>query len=113
MGERKYTLGGVPIIYITLVAVLGFFEYGKTVDGLLGGLLLAIVLTLLSLVGFMPIIGIILYWWLSGLVINWWSSFTGLSNASLTVSVAYWFTFIGVIILNIAITLLLILFLRD
>jgi len=113
MGEKKSSPGGATIIYIALITALGFFEYGKSLAGAFGGLLLAIIFTLLSLVGFIPVIGAVLFWWLSGSVINWWSNFTGLSNTSFTVSVAYWFAFIGVIILNIAITLVVILPIRD
>jgi len=112
MEEKKYSLGGVPIIYIALVTALGFFEYGRSIDGAFGGLLLALMFSLLSLVGFIPVAGIILFWWLSGAVISWWSGFTGLPGGSLTVSVAYWLASAGVIILNVAITLLIILLIR-
>jgi len=113
MGEKKYSLGGVPIIYIALVTALGFFEYGRSIDGAFGGLLLALMFSLLSLVGFIPVVGIILFWWLSGAAISWWSAFTGLTSTSLTASTAYWLAFIGVVILNIAITLVIILLIRS
>jgi hypothetical protein len=111
--EKKRTSAIGILTYILLITALGYFEYNKTVTGAFGGLLLALIFTLVSLVGLVPLVGILIFLWLSGVAISWWSNFTGLASNTLTVTVAYWLNLIGVILLNVVVTLLIVLYIRN
>lgn len=99
MGSKSL---GIPILYILLVAVVSYFEYGRTFDAFLGGLLLAVLFAVLSLIGLVPFVGIPLYILAAGPALQWFSGFTGLPTTGLTVSIAYWLSLISAAILNIA-----------
>jgi hypothetical protein len=85
---------------------LSCFEYGKTPDALLGGLLLATLFTVMSLTGLVPFAGVLLYLLAVDAMLKWFSDFTGLPNTGLTVAVAFWLATIGVVLLNIVILLI-------
>jgi hypothetical protein len=97
---------GTPVIYVVLVAVLAYFEYGKTLDALLGGLLLAMLLAIVSLFGLVPFAGVLLYLLVADAALKWFSDFTGLPNTGLTVAVAFWLAAVGAVVLNIAVSLI-------
>jgi riboflavin transporter FmnP len=103
MGSKNL---GIPILYILLVAVVSYFEYGRTFDAFLGGLLLAVLFAVLSLIGLVPFVGIPLYILAAGPVLQWFSGLTGLPTTGLTVSIAYWLSLISAVILNIAASLI-------
>jgi hypothetical protein len=99
------SVGGIYIIYVLLISALAFFEYGRTAAAAVGGLLLALLFVLISLFGFIPLIGLLIYWFAANWLLGWWSQFTGFSANTFTASVAFWFATIGTIVVNIIITL--------
>jgi hypothetical protein len=111
MGKKSAGIG-MPILYLMLIAVLAYFEYGKTLDALLAGLLLAVLFTIASLLALIPFAGFVVYLFAIHMVLDWFATFTGFPNTGLTVTVAYWLSIIGALIINLVITLLLVLYLR-
>jgi len=103
MGSKNL---GIPILYIILISVVSYFEYGKTFDAFLGGLLLAVLFVVLSLIGLVPFVGIPLYILVAGPALQWFSGLTGLPTTGLAVSIAYWLSLISAAILNIAASLI-------
>jgi len=103
MGSKSL---GIPILYIILISVTSYFEYGRTFDALLGGLLLAVLFAVLSLIGLVPFVGVPLYILAAGPALQWFSDLTGFPTTGLTVSIAYWLSLIGAAIFNIATSLI-------
>ena len=112
MGTKRSAGIGVPILYIILIATLAYFEYGRSVDALIAGLLLAVLLEIVALIAFIPFIGFIVYLFIINTVLNWFSTFTGFPNTGLTVSVAFWLGIVGAAVINLAVTLLAVLYLK-
>lgn len=60
------------VFWILFAGVLGFFVYGFTATGFMAGMLLAFVISVVSVIGIFPIIGVIIYWfWFAPYAINW------------------------------------------
>jgi len=95
-----------------LIATLAYFEYGRSVDALFAGLLLAVLLEITVLIALIPFIGFIVYLFIINTVLNWFSTFTGFPNTGLTITVAFWLTVIGAAIINLVTTLLTVLYLK-
>lgn len=104
---------GVPILYLVLVATLAYFEYGRTLDAALAGLLLAVLFEITAVVALIPFGGLIAYWFIINAILDWYTTFTGFPNSGLTISVAFWLGVIGAAIINVAISLLIVLYLKH
>lgn len=79
------SVGSGSLIFLILVFILGFFQYGQTLSGGLATVLLAIVFALFAIIGVVPILGLAFYayfslTWLMPQLIN----FTGTSESWLT-----------------------------
>ena len=88
--SRKSTyvagLGGSSWLFWLLFAgVLGFFVYGQTFAGFLGAVLIAFIVSIVSVIVLIPILGPFLYWfWLGPQAINWGLQLAGLQPTWLT-----------------------------
>ena len=73
-------------LYITvLVSSLGYFVYGRSIDGALGMILYYVMMGVAATIGFFPLVGFLIYIWVaSTYLIGFWSSFTGLETTLLT-----------------------------
>ena len=100
------------VIYPFLAFTLGYFQYGG-LDGGLAVLLYDIIIGFASLLGFIPIAGVLLYFMVAKFIITpWVLSFTGITESWVTSL----FFFLGLgssIIATIMSTLFLIAFLED
>jgi hypothetical protein len=67
---KKVTISLVPsgFFWVLVVFLLGFFEYGRTVAGGFATVLVAVAFSMLSLFGFIPILGLFIY---LGLANSW------------------------------------------
>ena len=73
------------VFWLLFAGVLGFFVYGMTMVGFMGGMLIAFIVSIVSVVGFIPILGPFLYWlWLGPSAINWGLQLAGLQATWLT-----------------------------
>ncbi len=111
MDSKRSAGMGVPILYLILISTLAYFEYGRTLDAALGGLLLAVLFEIATLVALIPFGGFVVYLFIINAVLEWFTAFTGFPSG-LTVTVAFWLATIGAAIINIVITLLVILYLK-
>jgi hypothetical protein len=112
MGTKRSVGMGAPILYLILIAMLAYFEYGRSVDAVFAGLLLAVLLEIAVLIALIPFVGLIAYLFIINTVLNWFSTFTGFPNTGLTITVAFWLTVIGAAIINLVTTLLTVLYLK-
>jgi len=112
IGTKRSAGIGVPILYIILIAMFTYFEYGRSVDALFAGLLLAVLFEIAVLIALIPFIGFIVYLFIINTVLNWFSTFTGFPNTGLTITVAFWLGVIGAAIINLVTTLLTVLYLK-
>ena len=103
---------GAPILYLILVATLAYFEYGRSLDAMLAGLLLAVVFTIITLIAAIPFVGFIIYLFVVFMMLDWFIMFTGFPSSGLTVTVAFWLATIGAAIINLAVTILIVLYLK-
>ena len=88
--SRKKAGGGGGFFAIIVAFILGFFTYGQTLAGGLGVALLAILETLASFTGAVPIAGPFIYYFFVGQwALNWTLSFTTLGGTWLT-SLIFW-----------------------
>ena len=110
MGKTEYGITG--LLYYPLVAILAYFDYGRTVTAILAGLLLAIILTLTVLLSLIPFAGIFLQALAEKWVIDWWGGFVHLPTDTITVAVAFWLPVIGGAIICVVTSLLVIAKLR-
>ncbi len=112
MGSKRSMGIGVPVLYLLLIATLAYFEFGKTLDAVLAGLLLAVMFTIASLIAFIPFVGFVIYLFVVHTMLGWFAEFTGFPSSGLTVTVAYWFAVIGALVINLAISLLIVLYFK-
>ncbi len=112
MGSKRSAGMGAPILYLILISTLAYFEYGRTLDAVLGGLLLAVLFEITAVVALIPFGGLVAYWFIINAMLEWFAAFTGFPSSGLTVTVAFWLATIGAAIINIVITLLVILYLK-
>ena len=110
MEKTEYGITG--LLYYPLVAILAYFDYGRTVTAVLAGLLLAIILTLTVLLSLIPFGGVILQVLAERWVIDWWGGFVHLPTDTITVAVAFWLPVIGGAIICVVTSLLAIAKLR-
>ncbi len=111
MDSKKSTGISIPILYLILVSVLAYFEYGRSLDAILAGLLLAVMFTIASLIAFIPFVGFVIYLFVVHTMLGWFVEFTGFPSG-LTVTVAYWLSVVGALIINLAMSLLVVLYLK-
>ncbi len=112
MGSKRSVGMGVPVLYLLLIATLAYFEFGKTLDAALAGLLLAVMFTITSLIAFIPFVGFIIYLFVIHMLLDWFAVFTGFPTSGLTVTIAYWLAVAGAAVINVAISLLIVLYLK-
>jgi hypothetical protein len=88
--QKKKAGGGGGFFAIIVAFILGFFAYGQTLAGGLGVALLAILETLASFIGAIPVAGPFIYYFFVGQwTLNWTLSFTTLGATWLT-SLIFW-----------------------
>jgi hypothetical protein len=90
---------------------LAYFEYGKSIDAAMAGLLLAVLFTVASLIALIPFAGFVIYLFVVHKMLGWFVEFTGFPSG-LTVTVAYWLATVGALLANLAMSLLVVLYLK-
>jgi hypothetical protein len=108
--ETEYGITG--LLYYSLVAILAYFDYGRTVTAVLAGLLLAIILTFTVLLSIIPFGGVFLQALVERWAIDWWGGFVHLPTDTVAVAVAFWLPVIWGAIICVASSLLVIAKLR-
>lgn len=95
---------GYGSLFAVLFSVLGYFVYGG-LDGFFGILLLDILLTLTSLTGLIPIVGVLIYAIIGWMfVVPWTLEFTGLAT-TWVVPVVFTANLIGTVIMTVTVTI--------
>jgi len=63
---KKIEISLVPswVLWLFLAYILGYFQYGRTLDGGLATVLMVIACSVLALIGLLPIIDVILYFYI-------------------------------------------------
>lgn len=85
MSSKGGSLGLGWMSFWVIFGVLGYFVYGKALDGALYAILLHSLLGISSLIGLIPFGGVLIYlYWLGPLVTGWVGELTGLSTTWLT-----------------------------
>lgn len=83
------------VFWLLFAGTLGFFVYGFTLVGFMGGMLIAFIVSIVSVVGFIPVLGPFLYWlWFGPSAINWGLGLAGLQATWLT----YYMQLVGLIL---------------
>jgi len=89
MTKKKRTGAGVTFTSFMLFAILGYFVYGG-IDGALGMILSDMLLSLTALLGFIPVVGVVLYWvTANNIVMPAIFNLTGLHSTWLTTILVY------------------------
>ena len=84
--QYSVALGGSSwLFWMVFAGILGFFVYNQTVAGMFGAILIAFIVSIVSAVGLIPILGPVLYWyWLAPSAVNWGLQLAGLQATWLT-----------------------------
>ena len=105
MGKKESTtisIGSVST-FLVLFAILGYFHYGSAAGALLVALIY-ILLTFTAVLGFIPFIGVVLYYLVaSQIVVPWALAFTGLTT-SWVIDLIFWIGLIFSAIMTILVT---------
>ena len=83
-----------------LFSAIGYFLYGG-LNGFFGVFILCILLDFAALLGIIPVVGVVLYYFIGKITIMpWIFSFTGI-NATWLTNVIFWLDFVGAIVLTV------------
>lgn len=100
--------GAGSLIWLIIAAVLGYFVYGHSLSGALAIALLTFIYFLISIIGFVPFVGVILYYFITSIYVEpSLFSFTGIYATWLT-SLIFWVCFVFALLYTIIMSILLV-----